>query len=59
VSESIKYGLDTSIEGLVGVYDSAVEGNEQMTFFQFFGIIFFILIKKHKSGRGQQFPKQL
>jgi hypothetical protein len=35
VSESIKYGLDTSIEGLVGVYDSAVAGNEQMTFFDF------------------------
>jgi hypothetical protein len=33
VSESSKYGLDTSIEGLVGVYDSAVEGNEQITFF--------------------------
>jgi hypothetical protein len=36
VSKSIKYGLGTSIEGLVGVYDGAVEGNEQMTFFSIF-----------------------
>ena len=32
-SETVRYGLDMLIEGLLGVYDSAVERNERMAFF--------------------------
>jgi len=35
-SGTIRHGLDMLIEELLGMYDSAVEQNEQMAFFELF-----------------------
>ena len=33
MSESVEYGLEMTIEGVVEVYDSVVDGNERITIF--------------------------
>jgi hypothetical protein len=60
VSKSITYGLDTSIEGLLGGCDSIVrEEYAKDNFFDFFELISLFRIKNTPKKKRLQFPKAL